>query len=155
MTSSTPTMNPIEIIQEIYRGAAQSVAYLNSLAEDLQCWYRTYPENNYLQPCVIEGKASLICQKQLSRLAPEAYQALNSICQRYGVYLKEDARDQMSHFGFADNRRKMAVVLTFCLTMASGAQAATVGSSALSAVSGGGLKLNRFPWRLKTKLYPL
>lgn len=128
-------MNPIKIIEDAYRAADQPVAQLDSLIADLQHWYRTYPSNNYLQPCVIDGKAALVCQKQLSRLVPDAYRTLSLICQQYGINLKEDARAQIDHSDFADNRRKMAVVLTFCLAMASGAQAATVGGRALSTVS--------------------
>jgi hypothetical protein len=108
-------MNEIAIIESVYSEATHPVAELEKLTIDLHKWYLLFPNNNYLQPCVIDGKAALVCQKQLSTLAAEAYQALTAICQAYGIYLKEDAREKSLYPDSVHCRRRVAVVLTFCM----------------------------------------
>lgn len=125
-------MNQIEIIEGIYRSAAQPVAQLKNLALALQDWYQAFPANNYLQPCVIDGKASLVCQKQLSNVAMEAYSALKAICEQYGINLKEDAREQNVPPDFVHCRRQMAVVLTFCIGLMAGSEAVSASGKSLS-----------------------
>lgn len=129
-------MNPIETIEGVYRAAAQPVVRLGHLCTDLQHWYQAYPANHYLQPCVIEGKAALVCQKRLSSVALLAYRTLKAICDQYGIFLKEDARSQTAPQDFFQNRRSMAVVLTFCLNMVLSVEAANLsGDPGLSTVS--------------------
>lgn len=137
MTPHRPTdMNPIETIDGVYRSAARPVERLGHLCTDLQHWYQAYPANHYLQPCVIEGKAALVCQKRLSSVAPLAYRALKAICDEYGIFLKEDARSQGAPQDFFQNRRSMAVVLTFFLNMVLSVEAANLsGESGLPTVS--------------------
>ncbi len=128
-------MNPIDIIEEVYRVAAQPVAHVRSLATELQHWYQAFPANNYLQPCVIDGKAALVCKKHLGDTAPQAFRALKAICGQYGIFLKEDSRAENRPSHIAHNRRKLAVVLTYCLTMASAAQAANLSRHTLAGAS--------------------
>lgn len=127
-------MNPINIIGEIYRVSTQPVAHLRSLATELQYWYQAFPAHNYLQPCIIEGKAALVCQKHLGSTAPQAFRSLKAICTQYGIFLKEDARAEIQS-NIVHNRRKLAIVLTFCLTMASSAQANNLNTHAIAAAS--------------------
>jgi len=125
ITPSILDMNELDIIEGIYRDATQPVARLDNLAIDLQHWYLAFPSNNYLQPCLIDGKASLVCQKQLSKLAPQAYQAIKAICLIYDIYLKEDARSPNENPNIVHCRRKMAVVLTFCVGLMAGSELAS------------------------------
>jgi len=120
----TKDMNPIETIDGVYRAAAHPVLRLGHLCTDLQHWYQAYPANHYLQPCVIEGNATLVCQKRLSIVAPLAYRTLKAICDKYGIFLKEDARSQTASQDFLQSRRNAAVVLTFCLNMVFSVEAA-------------------------------
>lgn len=117
-------MNPIETIDGVYRAAAHPVVQLGHLCTDLQHWYQAYPANHYLQPCVIEGNATLVCQKRLSSVAPLAYRTLKAICDQYGIFLKEDARSQAAPQVFFQSRRNVVVVLTFCLNMVLSVEAA-------------------------------
>jgi hypothetical protein len=119
-------MNPIDIIEHVYHATAQPVEHVQSLSTELRHWYQAFPAANYLQPCVIDGQAALVCQRQLSSATPHAFKALKAICQQYGIYLKEDVRTQTDQCPVAHNRRQLAIVLTFCLTMASAVQAANV-----------------------------
>ncbi len=131
-------MNEIDIIEAVYRDASRPVAQPDNLAIALQDWYQAYPAHNYLQPCVIDGKASLVCQKHLSSVAADAYRALQAICEQYGIYLKEDARVAAIP-GAGYGRRKMAVVLTFCMGLMAGPEAASAkqgGHSAGGSLSG-------------------
>lgn len=128
-------MNPFNIIDDVYRIAAQPVTQLRSFSTELQHWYQAFPSQNYLQPCIIDRKAALVCKKHLSVTAPQAFRALKAICGQYGIILKEDSRAETSPPPFAHNRRKLVVVLTFCLSMASGVQAADVNHHVLAAAS--------------------
>ena len=120
-------MLPNTVIEQIYRSAEQPISELFGLTTELRYWHQAYPATNYLQPCLIGGKAALICQRQLSQISPEAYRALNAICAAHGIFLKEDARDDAANpSNFFHNRRKTAVILTFCLAMACNSQAANV-----------------------------
>lgn len=128
-------MNPFYVIEEVYRVAAQPVMEVRSLATELQYWSQAFPVHNYLQPCVIDGKAALVCKKQLSEIAPQAFRTLKAICGQYGVVLKQDARTIITPLPFVQNRRKLAIVLTFCLIMTPVAHAASVSSHAVSIAS--------------------
>jgi hypothetical protein len=120
-------MTPIDIIEHVYREAAQPVPLIQELATELRYWYQAFPAHHYLQPCVIDGKAALVCQKHLSDNAPKAYRALKAICAQYAIYLKQDSRANPGNQDITYNRRKVAVILTFCLTMGSNAYAANIG----------------------------
>jgi len=123
-------MNPIDIIEQVYRTATQPIEHIQSLSTELRHWYQAFPDANYLQPCVIGGQAAIVCQRQLSASTPQAFRALKAICCQYGVFLKEDVRSQPDPGNLVHNRRQLAIVLTFCLTMASAVQAANVGKNA-------------------------
>jgi hypothetical protein len=123
-------MTPIDIIEQIYRSAAQPTLRLQTFTTELRHWYQAFPSSNYLQPCVIDGRAALICQRQLSAAAPPAFRALAALCAEHGIYLKEDARSHTNSPYAAHNRRKLAVVLTFCLTMAATTHASGVNTPA-------------------------
>ncbi|MGY6277214.1 hypothetical protein [Methylomonas sp. MgM2] len=128
-------MTQIDVIESVYHDVIRPALNLQHLATALRHWYQAFPKTNYLQPCLINGKASLICQKELSDIDSQAYRALKSICSAYGIYLKEDARRQYSTTDFLHNRRKAAVILTFCLTMTSNVYAANVRGHAVAAAS--------------------
>ncbi len=87
---------------------------VSSLANHLQDWFYKYPEYPYLHPCIIDAQAALVCQADLSQLAPAAYSELLKICQQHNVYLKQDARSADLHIA-ANRRTQTAVVLGFCL----------------------------------------
>ncbi len=129
-------MNEIAIIEGVYSEATHLVAELEKLTVDLHQWYLLFPNNNYLQPCVIDGKAALICQKQLSTLAAEAYQALTAVCQKYGIYLKEDAREKSLYPDSVHCRRRVAVVLTFCMGLMMASELVSASEKNHSMVSG-------------------
>jgi len=120
-------MTPINIIESVYREAFRPVLNLDHLEKKLRHWYQAFPKANYLQPCVIDGMASLICQKHLSDIDHRAYLTLKAICAEYGIYLKEDSREPHGYTSdFFHNRRRAVVILTFCLTMASNVYATNV-----------------------------
>lgn len=127
-------MNLINVIEQVYLAAEQPVPHVHSLATELRHWYQAFPATNYLQPCVIGGKAALVCQRHLSHKAPQAFRALQAICLQYGIYLKEDARRRAEPANIAHNHRKLTIVLTFCLTMAN-SQAASLNQAAVPAVN--------------------
>lgn len=128
-------MNPINTIDQVYRVAARPVAQLHSLVTELQHWYQAFSSHNYLQPCVIEGQAALVCKMHLGTTAPQAFRALKAICDQYGIFLKQDSRAEINPSPIAHNRRQLAVVLTFCLTMASAVQATNVNHDAITAAA--------------------
>lgn len=109
-------MLPISVIEEVYRAARSPVTHLHDLTDELSYWYQAFPSCNYLQPCVIEGRAALICQRRLRQDSVVAYQALAAICSQYEVFLKEDARQPGDGLPVTLNRRSAEVILTFCLT---------------------------------------
>ncbi len=117
-------MKEIHIIEEVYRETDQPIADLQNLTDALAIWFQTFSEHNYLQPCVINGKASIICERQLSSQAPHAFRALKVICAHHGIFLKEDARTPGTDAQYAHCRRRMAVVLTFCIGMMAVSQSA-------------------------------
>lgn len=108
-------MNQIEILNIAYRTALQPVECLEGLASRLNRWYQDYPEQAYLHPCVINGRAALVCQRGLLNQHADAYWALKAIADEYAVYLKEDSRQKDAAFSTENRRRQMAVVLTFCI----------------------------------------
>ena len=111
-------MTPTDVIESVYRNVSTPALNLQYLATELRHWYQAFPKTNHLQPCIIGGRAALICQKHLSDTMPQAYRTLKAICTENGIYLKEDSRGEHSNPDFTDNRRKAAVILTFCLTIA-------------------------------------
>lgn len=116
-------MNAIDIIEQVYRPATQPVVQVRYLAQALRHWYQAFSACNYLQPCIIEGRAALVCQSDLSDRDPLAYRALQAICKQHGIYLKVDARTLASQSSVMPNRRNIAVILIFCLTMSASVQA--------------------------------
>jgi len=108
-------------VADIHQVASWPVGDRKALSSQLQHWYQAFPGHNYIQACEIGGSPAIVCTRQLSVTAPVAYQALLAICKQHGIHLKEDARSGDRSVG--KNRRKMAVVLSFCLSMVTTAQA--------------------------------
>jgi|APLak6261659701_1056019.scaffolds.fasta_scaffold07962_1 hypothetical protein len=110
-------MNDILIIEQIYRQASSRIDDIPGLFKALNQWYLTYPENNFLHPSIIDGKAALVCQGNLSNINAEAFAELRKIADRYHIYLKEDKRTRDASHEFDNRRKKIAFVLTFCLAL--------------------------------------
>lgn len=109
------------------------------LAETLQDWYVLHPQYNFLHPCVIDGRPALVCQANLSRIAPDTFAQLRDIAAAHGIYLKEDSRIQDQ--SPAHNRRRNAcLVLSFCLSILATTRSVTAndlhGAQPLQAVAG-------------------
>jgi hypothetical protein len=110
-------MSEILRIQQIYQRAENPVAGIPELTNSLSAWYSGYPEQNYLHPCVIKGRAAIVCQQNLSVIAPQAYAELQEITSHHQIYLKESTRSQqIDHCGL-DRRNKKLILLTFCMNM--------------------------------------
>jgi len=125
-------MNAIDIIEQVYRPATQPVVQARYLAHELRHWYQAFPACNYLQPCIINGQAALICQSHLSGANPRAFRALQAICKQHHIYLKEDARTHDRHSSVMPNRRSIAVILIFSLTMSASIQAENVNQRSIA-----------------------
>ncbi|WP_347986803.1 hypothetical protein [Methylomonas sp. AM2-LC] len=110
-------MTEILRIQEIYQSVEIPVSGISELSNALSAWYAAYPKQNYLHPCVIEGRAALVCQQNLSVIAPHAYAELHAIAAQYQIYLKESRRSQQIDHGGYDRRNKKLIVLTFCMNL--------------------------------------
>jgi hypothetical protein len=110
-------MPEITLIHQIYRHAAQPVLAITDLSKALNNWYRAYPGYNYLHPCVIDGRAALVCQYDLSLIDPQAFLELQAISSRYQIFLKEDRRNQALGFGRQEKRKNKLVVLAFCMNL--------------------------------------
>lgn len=111
---------PVDVLKRAYLEASAPVRNIQSLALALRHWYQAFPHSNYLQPCLIEGSAALVCRHELGLTAPKAAAALRAICRQYRIRLKEDGRAASHrHSAHPQNRRGIALVLTFCLTVVS------------------------------------
>ncbi len=109
---------PVDVVEDVYRTAEQPVLHLADFISELRYWYQAFPHCNYLQPCVISGRAALVCQNRLSEVAALAFQTLSAICDQFDIYLKEDSRGQINENCFVRERRRAAVTLAFCLSLA-------------------------------------
>ncbi|TAK65334.1 hypothetical protein [Methylobacter sp.] len=107
--------NEILTIEQTYRGASNRIDNIPNLVKALNRWYLAYPGQNYLHPCVIDGKAALVCQRGLSNNSGQAFVELQAIADQYRIYLKEDIRTQESSHNFNNRRKNIGLVLTFCL----------------------------------------
>ena len=108
-------MNEILSIKQTYQTAVSPIDNIPDLAKALNRWYLAYPEHNYLHPCVIDGRAALICQRDLSLIATQAYAELQAIAEQYLIYLKQESRSEDVNHAFENRRKNIALVLTFCL----------------------------------------
>jgi hypothetical protein len=108
-------MNEILMIERVYRQAENGIENLSGLSAALKHWYQVYPEHNFLHPCVIEGKAALVCQRGLSLLESGAYAELAEIAASYGIFLKEDNRAADVGREFSNRRKNIGLVLSFCV----------------------------------------
>ncbi len=110
-------MDEILTIKQTYYGIASPIENVLELTRALNRWYLAYPEHNFLHPCVIEGRAALVCQGDLSHLDEQAYIELRVIAEQFHLFLKQDSRTAASAKEFANCRRNIALVLTFCVIM--------------------------------------
>ena len=108
-------MNEILSIKQTYQTVVSPIENIPDLAKALNLWYLAYPEHNYLHPCVIDGRAALICQRDLSLIATQAYAELQAIAEQYLIYLKQESRSEDVNHAFENRRKNIALVLTFCL----------------------------------------
>lgn len=120
-------MNELALIENTYRAAKNRIENLPELLKALNSWYLAYPENNFLHPCVIEEKTALVCQRNLSQIAADAYGELAKIAEQYGIYLKEDKRTRDSGHDFINRRKNLSIVLTFCLGLVASSRLVTAG----------------------------
>jgi hypothetical protein len=129
-------MNEIITIKQTYRGASRQIDNLTELAKALNRWYQAHPEHNYLHPCVIEGRAALVCRRDLSRIAGQAFAELQAIADQYRIYLKQESRTQDVNHEFANRRKNITLVLTFCLGLMASSRMATAGDLPNTAAAG-------------------
>ncbi len=108
-------MNELLTIEKVYQQADIAVDNLSDLAAALKGWYQSYPEHNFLHPCVIDGKAALVCQRGLSLLDVGAYAELAEIAASFRIYLKEDVRAADVGHEFSNRRKHIGLVLSFCI----------------------------------------
>ncbi|MDD5113496.1 MAG: hypothetical protein PHC94_05725, partial [Methylobacter sp.] len=108
-------MNVFLTIQQTYRTADTPVDNLPELLNALNRWYLNHPNYNYLHPCVIDGRAALVCHNDLRRKSGQAFTELQAIADRFQIYLKEDGRSQQSAHDLNNRRNNICLVLTFYL----------------------------------------
>ncbi|MDP3331903.1 MAG: hypothetical protein Q8S55_07910 [Methylococcaceae bacterium] len=108
-------MNIFLTIQQTYRTANQTVDNLPELLNALNRWYFDTPKYNYLHPCVIDGKAALVCHNDLRRKSAQAFNELQAIADHFQIYLKEDSRTQQTAHDLDNRRTSICLVLTFYL----------------------------------------
>lgn len=108
----------VDVVENVYRMAEHPVLHLPDFISELRYWYQAFPHCNYLQPCVISGRAALVCQSRLSEVSASAFQTLSALCNQFDIYLKEDSRGQIIENCFVRERRRAAVTLAFCLSLA-------------------------------------
>lgn len=120
-------MNEILTIEKTYRGASSPIDKIPELVKSLNSWYLAYPEHNFLHPCVIDGKAALVCQRDLSSNNGSAFAELQAIADQYRIYLKEDRRTHEVGHEFSNRRKNIGVVLTFCLGLMASSKMVTAG----------------------------
>ena len=110
-------MNELLTIERVYKQADTAVDNLSGLVTALERWYQSYPKHNFLHPCVIDGKASLVCQRGLGLLEVNAYAELAEIAASFHIYLKEDVRTADLGHELSNRRRNIGLVLSFCIGM--------------------------------------
>jgi hypothetical protein len=108
-------MNALATIQQTYRTANTRIDNLSKLLNALNRWYLDNPSNNYLHPCVIDGKAALVCQSDLKRKSEQAFTDLQAIAAHFQLYLKEDGRSHQTADDLTNRRTSICLVLTFYL----------------------------------------
>lgn len=111
-------MDFIKTVNQVYKDLDQQNINVTALVDELKSWFFLFPQYRFIHPCVIQGKASLVCHAQLSTLSPDAFSALTTVADKYGIFLKEDARTANKQQAF-NRRTNTAVVLGFCLGMIS------------------------------------
>ncbi len=108
-------MHEFSVFEKIYRQASIEIIDKQGLFKALNQWYLTYPQNNFLHPCIIDGKAALVCQENLSNAV--AYSSLQKIADQYGIFLKENKRAKNNDYQYISRRNKIPLVLTFCFSL--------------------------------------
>jgi hypothetical protein len=108
-------MDQILMIEQTYRSAFSRIDNIPELLKALNHWYQAYAGYNDLHPCVIDGRAALVCQRDLSKTAAQAFAELRAIADRYQIYLKEDSRTQDNGHALHNRRGNIGLVLSFCL----------------------------------------
>lgn len=108
-------MNVFLTIQQTYRTADTPVDNLPKLLNALNRWYLNHPKYNYLHPCVIDGRAALVCHNDLRRKSGQAFTELQAITDHFQVSLKEDSRSQQTALDLNNRRINICLVLTFYL----------------------------------------
>ncbi|WP_426994422.1 hypothetical protein [Methylomonas sp. CM2] len=108
-------MSETRTLQQAYQTAVRPPRDPERLAQALNDWYQRWPTHNFLHPCVIDGKAALVCRADLSVSAADAYRELLAIAEAHGVYLKEDRRSLDFPPAHGNRRREVGLVLTFCI----------------------------------------
>jgi len=112
-------MDFIKTLEHAYTNIEnQPELLLPELVNELKNWFYLYPQHPFLHPCIIDGQTALVCHAQLRQLSPDAYFVLVNICQKYGLYLKQDSRSVKLHRSI-NRRTNTAVVIGFCLGMMS------------------------------------
>lgn len=120
-------MNQILRIEQTYREAASRIDHIPELLKALSLWYQANSGHNYLHPCVIDGRAALVCQHDLSKAAGPAFAELRTIADRFHIYLKEDGRTRAEGHAFHNRRSNIGLVLSFCLGLMGSSRLVTAG----------------------------
>lgn len=120
-------MNQIQTLQQTYGDCLDERLDLVALTGALSRWYATYTEHNFLHPCIIAEQPALVCQRDLSRNNPPAYDELAAIALEFGLYLKEDSRSRQLP-GHPNRRRQIGMILSFCAGLAATPQTTTADS---------------------------
>lgn len=110
-------MSISQVLAQAFAAAKLAVGDTQVLSDALQDWYQTWPKHHFLHPCVINDKPALVCQAGLSELEPAAFNALQAIADRYGIYLKQDGRQTGGEHTGGNRRRNSGAVLLFCLSL--------------------------------------
>lgn len=106
----------IDNIKRIY-GKAFPLERSPELLDALKVWFYRNTAHNFLHPCVIDGKAALVCRGKLSSDAPAAFFALQAIADEFGLFLKEDTRQKTLDCKHPNRRKSIALALTFYIGM--------------------------------------
>lgn len=110
-------MSISDCLQRTFGSVGPAWWEIQGLTDALQAWYRQWPQHDFLHPCVIDAQPALVCRAGLSRVEPAAFNALQAIADRYGIYLKQDGRQAGAEHGGVNRRRNSGVVLVFCLSL--------------------------------------
>ncbi|MCX7101917.1 MAG: hypothetical protein NTX38_10640 [Methylobacter sp.] len=120
-------MDEILTINQTYYGLNNPIGNVFELVRALNLWYKKYPEHNFLHPCVIDGKAALVCQRNLSQIDEQAHLELEAIADQFQLFLKQDCRTPGTDHEYAHCRRNIALVLTFCVVMVASSRRVSAG----------------------------